>query len=115
LGLFSLEKQRLQGDLIAAFQYRKEAYRKYGENLFSKACCDRTRSIGFKLKSGRYRLDIKKKSVTMRGETLKRVAQRGSGGPIPRNIQGQVGLGSGQPGLAEDVPAPCRGVGLDDL
>jgi len=49
------------------------------------------------------------------GKTLERVAQRGSGRPIPGNIQGQVGWGSEQPGLAEDVPAHCRGVGLDDL
>jgi len=41
--------------------------------------------------------------------------QRGSGGPIPGNIQGQVGQGSEQPGLAEDDPAHCRGVGLDGL
>jgi len=41
LGLFSLEKRRLWGDRIAAFQYLKEAYRKDGENVFSKACCDR--------------------------------------------------------------------------
>jgi len=31
------------------------------------------------------------------GETLERVAQRGSGGPIPGNIQDQVGQGSEQP------------------
>jgi len=49
------------------------------------------------------------------GETLEWVAQRGSGGPIPANIQGQVGRRSEQPGLVEDVPAHCRGVGPDDL
>ena len=47
LGLFSLEKIRLRGDLVAAFQYLKEAYQKEGENLFSKVCCDRTGSNGF--------------------------------------------------------------------
>jgi len=51
----------------------------------------------------------------MGGETLEHVAQRGSGGPIPGNIQGQVGWCSEQPGLVEDVTAHCRGVGLDDL
>jgi len=46
---------------------------------------------------------------------LERLAQRGSGGPIPRNIQGQIGWGSEKPDLVEDVPAYCRGVGLDDF
>jgi len=43
LGFFSLEKRRLRGHLITAFQYLKGAYRKAGEGLFTRACRDRTR------------------------------------------------------------------------
>ncbi|KAK4822442.1 hypothetical protein QYF61_015189 [Mycteria americana] len=46
------------------------------------------------------------------GETLEQVAQRGCRGPMPGNIQGQVGRGSEQPALVEDVPAHCRVDGI---
>jgi len=50
LGLFNLEKRRLQEDLVVACQYLKGAYKKYGDRVFSRACCDRTRGNDFKLR-----------------------------------------------------------------
>jgi len=37
-----------------------------GKNLFSRACCDRIRSNGFKVGEGRFRLAIRKKFFTVR-------------------------------------------------
>ena len=48
LGLFNLEKRRLQGYLIAAFQYLKGSYRKEGDRLLSRVRCGRIRGKVFK-------------------------------------------------------------------
>ena len=66
LGLFSLEKKGLWGDLISVSQYLKGSYKKEGYRFFSRVCCDRTRGNDSKLKEGRFRLDIRKKLFTVR-------------------------------------------------
>ena len=66
LGLFRLEKRKLQGDLIAAFQYLKGSNRKEEDRLLCRVCGDRTRRNGFRLKEGRFKLDLRKKSFTVR-------------------------------------------------
>ena len=59
LGLFNLEKRRLQGELIAAFQYLNGAYRKEVDRPFSRVHSDRTRTNAFKLKEGTFRPDLR--------------------------------------------------------
>jgi len=61
-----LEKRRLQGDLITAFQYLRGAHKQEGEWLFMRVDSSRTRGNGLKLRQGRFRLDIRRKFCTQR-------------------------------------------------
>ncbi|PKU43585.1 reverse hypothetical protein [Limosa lapponica baueri] len=49
LGLFSLEKRRLKGNLITMFQFLKGGYKEDGDSLFTRGHMEKMRSNGYKL------------------------------------------------------------------
>jgi len=59
LGLFSLEKRRLWGDLLSSLAAPEGTQKKAEEGLFTRGGSDRTRGSGFELKEGRFRLAIR--------------------------------------------------------
>lgn len=84
---------------------------KDGNRFFSRACCNRTRGYGFKLKQGSFKIDRKKKFFIMIMANTGTGCPEAGQCPIPENIQGHVEQGSKQSDLVEDVPDDCRGVG----
>lgn len=79
-----MEKRRIQGDLSVAFQYLREAYKQRETEFLHTSIV--IRGEWLLIKSGGFRLDIKKKLFTWKGLSREHV-----GAPITGNVQGWAG------------------------
>ena len=66
LDLFSLEKRRLWGDLLVAFQYLKGASIEEGDRLFMRVDSDRIRGNALQWRLGKFTLATRRKFYTQR-------------------------------------------------
>ncbi|CAM5107583.1 unnamed protein product [Eretmochelys imbricata] len=80
LGLFSLTKRRLRGDMIALYKYIRGINTGEGEELFKLGTNVDTRTNGYKLATRKFRLEIRRRFLTIRGVKFWNSLPREAGG-----------------------------------